>query len=633
MLNKELPALEKPSSDMLEDHLKAMHLARKAFAIAENSEKIARALRHPIRACEDFFENGDRVFYKRTEERRWRGPARVIGQLGTVVHLVHGSRLLKYPSNRVTKSDPSKMIAVSKDSNRNDVEPAGTLKGSANNKNVMKNQKTVVDTRTLKTDEPCQPKRDANNDDKKPSEAEENVDVRRSSRISVAPVRFVPGDGTGEWHKDVVDEVNVVMIPGDRHSNSDVIAAKKAELSNCKVVDVVDDKGQRRISTRWVVTEKEYPDGTIKPKARLVIRGFEEKEKDDLQKDAPTAAKTSLRIAFGIAVDNEWDIVSIDIKAAFLQSRLIEREVFVQPPKDVEMEKGKLWRLRKPAYGLVDAARCWYLSLRDELLGVGCKQSQLDKAVFRWMVDKKLQGIFLLHVDDFFLSGSSRFFKSVGHAIIEKYTVGTLKSSNFRYVGLNIHKTSAGIVIDQTSYATDIDDVHLNINGRSTDAPLEKHELTQLRSITGQIHWVSSQTRPDLSFDALELSIERNYATVSTMKRAKKIVKKAKESDSKILFQPIGDIVGLKVYTDASYCNLPDGKSSTCGYIIILQGTAGERILDWSSTKIQRVVSSTLEAEALALKEGLNSTIYLGCLLTEFLYDTFETNKLKSIHR
>ena len=105
-------------------------------------------------------------------------------------------------------------------------------------------------------------------------------------------------------------------------------------------------------------------------------------------------------------------------------------------------------------------------------------------------------------------------------------------------------------------------------------------------------------------------------------------MKKVKEASSKILFQPIGDILGLKVYTDASFCNLPDGKSSTCGYVIILQGTQGERILDWTSTKIQRVVSSTLEAEALALKEGLNGAIYLGCLLTEFLYGDFKTNRI-----
>ena len=186
-------------------------------------------MRHPIRACEEFFENGDRVIYKRTEERRWRGPARVIGLLGTVVHLVHGSRLLKYPSNRVTKSDPSKMIAASKDSSTEDKEPAATLK--RNSEINVNNEKVDVGTGNLKADEPCQAK-DVNNDNKKPNEAEKKADVRRSSRVSVAPVRFVPGDGKGEWHKDVVDEVNVVMIPYDRHSDSSVIAAKKAELTN-----------------------------------------------------------------------------------------------------------------------------------------------------------------------------------------------------------------------------------------------------------------------------------------------------------------------------------------------------------------------------------------------------------------
>ena len=112
--------------------------------------------------------------------------------------------------------------------------------------------------------------------------------------------------------------------------------------------------GKKQISTRWVISEKQYPDGSRRPKARLVVRGFEEQE--DLQKDAPTASKTSLRIAFGLAIDNSWEIETIDIRAAFLQSQRIEREVYVTPPKEVQLE-GKIWRLRKPVYGLIDAAR------------------------------------------------------------------------------------------------------------------------------------------------------------------------------------------------------------------------------------------------------------------------------------
>ena len=71
-----------------------------------------------------------------------------------------------------------------------------------------------------------------------------------------------------------------------------------------------------------------------------------------------------------------------------------------------------------------------------------------------------------------------------------------------------------------------------------------------------------------------------------------------------------------------NHFNLPDVKSSTCGYIIILQGSSGERILDWSSTIIQR-------SEKLALKEGSNSTVYLSCLFTEFLYDDFKPTNSK----
>jgi len=49
-----------------------------------------------------------------------------------------------------------------------------------------------------------------------------------------------------------------------------VIEAKQAEIENWKNMEAVDDNDQKVISTRWVLTEKEYLDGKIKPKARLV---------------------------------------------------------------------------------------------------------------------------------------------------------------------------------------------------------------------------------------------------------------------------------------------------------------------------------------------------------------------------
>ena len=88
----------------------------------------------------------------------------------------------------------------------------------------------------------------------------------------------------------------------------------------------------------------------------------------------------------------------IDVKAAFLQGRKIERNVYVKPPEEAATD-GKVWRLRKAAYGLVDAARNWYLSVKDTLLHLGCVQSNLDKAVFRYYHEGELLGAIVLHVE------------------------------------------------------------------------------------------------------------------------------------------------------------------------------------------------------------------------------------------
>ena len=67
VLNKVLPALQPAETQVVGDHIKAMHAARSAFMKAESSEKISRALRHPVRACEQYFQQGEKVYYKRND--------------------------------------------------------------------------------------------------------------------------------------------------------------------------------------------------------------------------------------------------------------------------------------------------------------------------------------------------------------------------------------------------------------------------------------------------------------------------------------------------------------------------------------------------------------------------------------
>ena len=166
-----------------------------------------------------------------------------------------------------------------------------------------------------------------------------------------------------------------VEIPVAEHKKPEVIEAKEKELENLTKYDVfeeVEDSGQERISSRWVITKKERADGQKTDyKGRLVARGFQEKSAP--QSDSPTMRRESLKLFFSLAANEGFGLRSIDIRAAFLQAKGLEREIFLLPPKDVQKE-GMLWKLKKPLYGLNDASRKFWLKVVGSIGKFGLKK-------------------------------------------------------------------------------------------------------------------------------------------------------------------------------------------------------------------------------------------------------------------
>ena len=152
---------------------------------------------------------------------------------------------------------------------------------------------------------------------------------------------------------------------------------KQTELNKWKKMNVykeVEDVGQRRISTRWVCTER-LKAGQIEAKARLCARGCE--DPDDVATDSPTCERDNVRILLSIAASSGWDINTIDFKSAYLQGEDLDREIFLIPPK--EANTNKLWQLNKCVYGISDAGRKWYNQLRKDILNLGAEVSKLDQ--------------------------------------------------------------------------------------------------------------------------------------------------------------------------------------------------------------------------------------------------------------
>ena len=129
------------------------------------------------------------------------------------------------------------------------------------------------------------------------------------------------------------DQVYVVNIPRSKHREPACVTAKQKELrdyDNFEVFEVVDmPDNDNIISTEWVLVEKEKMDGTKVVKARLCIRGDQEKALFNIPRDSPTVNKISVKLLVTLAVSQGWDIRSCDVERAFLQSDPIEREVFV----------------------------------------------------------------------------------------------------------------------------------------------------------------------------------------------------------------------------------------------------------------------------------------------------------------
>ena len=92
----------------------------------------------------------------------------------------------------------------------------------------------------------------------------------------------------------VINDVNTeeVMIIDDNSSEK----AKLNELTNWKTNNVYEEipyNNQKLKYGKWVCTMKETNDQQI-PKARLVVKGFEEPTKDKKLKDSPTCSKDNL---------------------------------------------------------------------------------------------------------------------------------------------------------------------------------------------------------------------------------------------------------------------------------------------------------------------------------------------------
>ena len=671
------PALDVPeASQIVKDNLNALHKAREDFIKVEADERIKRALRHNIReTLADDLQAGEEVFYKREGSDRWHGPGVVIGRDGKQVLVRHGGVYVRVHSCRLSKV-PNKVCEEPSSASNTEREQAESDRVRNFPSSNLSHYPIEDDTPTpvSSRDEDCEDDEDdhlsTDNEVSEPpvstamsSEAPTVVLPQQNSNLSAigrkpkvglriqgvhsetgelvsGKIVSRAGKSTGKYKncfnlesdsdgttscinldqdlsswKVVSDEEEMLVL----FNSTEVVNAKEKEIANWLENDVYEEveyTNQSLLSVRWVVTEK-VKNGEEIVKARLVVRGFEE-DPLDLRKDSPTCCKESVRLALSVACSRDWECHSIDVKAAYLQGNKIERDVHIMPPP--EFFTGKVWKLKKTVYGLRDAARAWYLRVKSELHKLGVSASTLDPALFYWKDGGEHSGVICVYVDDFLWAGTKEFEAQVIKQISNLFTIGGVECKAFKYIGLNIETHGDGVWVDQNKYASTISRLEVSRErAMNKQSDVSERERTNYKAAIGQLNWIASHSRPDISFEVCELSTLSKCAKVSDLFRLNKVIDSVTRDHQKILFPKMQslDQCELECYSDASFGNLSDGGSQGA-FIIFLKDRNGKRCpILWQSRKVRRVVKSTLSAETMALLDCAEAAVYIGYIFSE----------------
>jgi hypothetical protein len=330
---------------------------------------------------------------------------------------------------------------------------------------------------------------------------------------------------------------------------------------------------------------------------------------------SPVVKATSLRLLIANGIRKGHSFVFLDVSNAYVNTKL-EREVYVDFD---HLVKGHVQaQVQGALYGFPEAGLLWNKLLISDLQDQGFKATRCDPCC---LIMERNDGLSVaVYVDDLaFVGPNKEQIYAIIHTLQEKYQI-TLTENPSSLLGMDIDINSDSIKlysqtkIDALLRDLNMTDCHpcatpmsLAKQDSSDEQPLE--DITFYRHIVGQLHFIATMCRPDITYAVRTLQISQASPTSKQMRLIKRVARYLKGTRS-LGLRYTRNSNRLESYTDASHAFDHTGHP-IIGDIHLYAGSA----ISWSCKSIKEVMLHSTEAEFVAAARSAQELVFINDIL------------------
>jgi hypothetical protein len=391
-------------------------------------------------------------------------------------------------------------------------------------------------------------------------------------------------------------------------------------------------KGMEALNCHMFTVEKFKANGEFdKMKSRLVANGNEQDPEIYYDRSSPTVAIHSIFTSLLVAAVNiSYKIAKIDVKGAFVQTKMKGTDVYIKcrPSLTKQIIKvlpglkkyvavdGMLYcKLLKALYGCVQASKLWYDNLVEVLEKEGYERCPTDPCVLRKIVDEKVY-LLLVYVDDILVIAEEDEIEHLRKVFVKEFQWITMDvGTSHSYLGMHITAKEGKVSVDMSFYIDKILEDYKSIvidentsPGHQTtfvlndDSPeLDSKSQKKFHSTVAKLLYLSKRARPDILTVVSFLCTRVQKPTEEDYKKLLYLLGYLKSTKHIILILRPNKVLIIEAYIDASFALHYDGKSHT-GIAIFVGG-----VLVFAASRKQKCVTkSPTESEMVALTDNIS---------------------------